>query len=419
MCNVTRKLGALVNQEEANHHDHDYGRKQPYPSDLAILYNAFQRACVVHEFDTINLESALINNHIFDYKISNTATKDPEIDVATTISEWNFQEDIVYADGNCVFYAISRNVRRILLSDMATADVYRHIGLNITMSENEMASRLRHLVCEEFSSQPLKYFNFLTETTEEMYLQMIDQMREDGFYESYLGDLVLLGMANVLHSSIIVFSSIHNQPVIAITPSVSSDTIVGNHFYITYHHAMSHFNNAIFSDSAESTNSTEEEGGKPLIRCRCGINNPASSKKSCINLKCKCCVNGIDCSMKCKCRCCGNNKEKEVVSKAKRVRNKHTYMGHRKRSEVTLKERGETVKRGQLNWIEQSILQELLSDLKESELEHVTERYNRLIAFLKGTVEVASSLNIQEATRRMITLFVKSYFAIQKLNFKK
>ena len=87
------------------------------------------------------------------------------------------------------------------------------------MSIVNLSATLRKLVVMEWKENESMYQDFAPSI---VINQEAEKILSSGFYYGDLGDTMVLALANVLQSSIIVFSSIECHPVFCITPPVQT-----------------------------------------------------------------------------------------------------------------------------------------------------------------------------------------------------
>ena len=428
-------------EKEQSVQDHSY-----HDNSSSILFNAVNKAKLFNDLRNLTNQSPLLDENMifspwccFNGENPYHSSESPMTDITNLISSWGFSEMEVAADGNCVFRAAATNIQFVMdRYPMQGTHPFAEMGFSERMTQDAMARHLRHLVCDEFLENFQHYYEAVNFDGEyEDYLRMVEEMRRDGFFNSDLGDAVLLAITNVLGTPIIVFTTQPGRPVFAITPT-SNVHHVQDYMYVVFRHDKAHFNVAFTTnnsskvmpvlqteDSAVQVDMVEQlqadiAGSSSSSNCRCGLNDVILQDR-CDGLKCSCVKNGRCCNSNCRCQQCANNKCSLISSppsapprKRARIRRRHSHQKSMQSSLSILHERCEVPKRGSVNLIEKCILIEIIVKYPKTESINIADKYNQFVRSINEK-EVKDDLNIQEVSKQMVSNFVKSYFATRKL----
>ena len=127
----------------------------------------------------------------------------------------------------------------------------------------------------------------------------------DGYYNSEMGDLMPLAMANLLQSHIIIFT-VNVQKPFYVSPNINQhDRAI---FLVYDPRGSGHYNAAITYAASKNTKHSHND-----IKCNCGVNATDMNAMSCClrsryACRCKCFKFGMPCSSLCRCKNCGNPK---------------------------------------------------------------------------------------------------------------
>ena len=122
-------------------------------------------------------------------------------------------------DGDCCFRAVARNIFRITSTgeiDRHVVEHLRELGL-FKPSEDSLVTKLRELTVSECSGENRQHYKcaLLANVNFE---KEIEKLSQPGYFTGNLGDFMVNAMANVLKTSIEIFSSMEDYPVIPIAP---------------------------------------------------------------------------------------------------------------------------------------------------------------------------------------------------------
>ena len=134
-----------------------------------------------------------------------------------TLRAWKMTRESIPGDGNCCFRAVASSliINQKVITEHADT-FFNHLGIDAScINQSDFAMKLRELVVSEWQQNSETYQGFLTDTTVEDEAELF---RSSGYFNSELGDTVLLTLSNVLGVSIVVFTSISGNSVINIVP---------------------------------------------------------------------------------------------------------------------------------------------------------------------------------------------------------
>ena len=179
--------------------------------------------------------------------------------------------------------------------------------------------------------------------------QQIDMFLRDGFFNSELGNTMVLALANALGIPITVFSSMTHYPVININPRHMNVPLP---VFIAYNHSgCGHYDGVVASP--EQTPSHIVNAASVPKGCYCG-KSKSDRQGSCYpikikyteTLRCPCLKEKVACSAVCCCKDCKNPYGKKPQSKHCRRRLKHQWQVSLPKSGVFALQAGEAVETG-------------------------------------------------------------------------
>ena len=128
----------------------------------------------------------------------------------------------VAKDGNCLFASVSFSLLQLLTTDGCSLELQQHlnpIGITGDRTLPELIKLLRKLVVDEFlSCNSVEYSSFLLSVEHSSYEETAKRFDQDGFFDCELGNAVNSALANILRTSLVVFSSLENYPILRIIP---------------------------------------------------------------------------------------------------------------------------------------------------------------------------------------------------------
>jgi hypothetical protein len=120
-------------------------------------------------------------------------------------------------DGDCCFRSVARNICTKRTIEELNEEAKNHLtGIGIyNKNEDEMTRALRSLTVQEWRQNRSDYESFLT--TDD-FDEEVERFQAQGYFAGELGNVMTLGMSNMLKMPIIIFSSLENYPVIPVLP---------------------------------------------------------------------------------------------------------------------------------------------------------------------------------------------------------
>ena len=272
----------------------------------------------------------------------------------------------IQGDGNCCFSAVAFSliVNWGVLTDEERTSL-ASCGLSSSMNIEALAAQLRKLAVQEWVSNPSYYQSFLVDSVQVEQEAM--KFLLPGYFHSDLADTMVLSIANTLHATIIVFSSIQYQPVIVITPHTQKVKIPLMLAYTQF--GAGHY---------DAVMAKMQDAGTGTHFCSCGKDDKTQQthcketmRKYAAIIKCKCLQNKSGCSDACRCRNCGNPcGKKEKMFKHPRKRYRHEWQNHTHESSVVFaRSRKEDILTGPFSILEYFVLANIVDSCEDNGLE--------------------------------------------------
>ena len=261
---------------------------------------------------------------------------------------------LVEGDGNCLFSAVA-----VALKQLAT-----HVDLSVheemLIGSDDLSGTLRDLAVKEWTDNSDYYREFLTTVTIE---EEVMKFKENGYYDSELGNTAVLSLSNALKIPIIMLTSMPETPILTVQPRTviipSPIVIAYNQFGSGHYDGVGYSTKTIPSESADVT-------------CRCGRGDKVTilrcSPNPKYNCRCPCFKENKACSSKCQCRNCDNPNGKHIASSAvptSRKRQRQPIQSVQVKSVLFLEQKGEKIAQGKWSLVENLLLLEVLKYLKE------------------------------------------------------
>lgn len=148
-------------------------------------------------------------------------------------------------------------------------------GIHNSMELLLLAAKLRQLVVDEWRSHQEDYEGYVVGNN---IAQQIDLFLRDGFFNSELGNTMVLALANVMGMPIIIFSSILQYPIISVNPHHMTVAIP---VFVAYNHTgCGHYDGVVVK------NNEQARSGAPK-GCYCGKSKSDSRQGGCWPMKTK------------------------------------------------------------------------------------------------------------------------------------
>ena len=307
--------------------------------------------------------------------------------LSDVLETWNMCQQNIQGDGNCCFSAVAFSLSvnwGVFTDDERT--LLASCGLSSSMTIEVMAAQLRKLAVEEWISNSSYYQSFLVDSVQ------VDQEAPKfllpGYFHGDLADTMVLSIANAIHATIIVFSSIQYQPVIVVTPHTQKVKIPLMLAFTQF--GAGHYD-AVVAKMQDTNRKTHI--------CSCGKNDKTQQshcqeimKKYTAVIKCKCLQNKSGCSAACKCRNCGNpcgKKEKSFEHPRKRYR--HEWQNYTHDNSAKFAEtKKEAIETGPFSILEYFVLANIMEtgEINGLEMDPPT-----ISAIFKQVEEICSDIN--------------------------
>jgi hypothetical protein len=277
------------------------------------------------------------------------------------------------------------------------------------MELSAMAAHLRQLVVGEWRNHQEKYEGYVVGMN---ITQQIDLFLRDGYFNSELGNTMVLALANVFGVPIVVFSSIIQYPVINVNPDHMSVPLP---VFVAYNHSGCGHYDAIITEETSLPSAAPHKG------CHCGKSKSDRSQGSCWPMKtkyteiirCPCLRGKKACSTTCSCKNCKNPKP-EPSTKSRR-RSKHQWQVPIPKSGVFALQSGEAVETGPRSLQEYFLLHQCINycqqECIETSADNVLLIYNvlaRAQEHVNLVINVKKQADIEQFIREYETL--KSVF---------
>ncbi|XP_028418771.1 uncharacterized protein LOC114544301 [Dendronephthya gigantea] len=274
-----------------------------------------------------------------------------EQEINSIASQWGLEVVRIAGDGNCFFNSVAFQVSQLLSRCDLQTHVREHLytlGISSAVSVPAISDILRsHLVAEWTGPFTEEYQQFVGEDVD--FQQQAHAFLNSGVFASTIGDLMPLGLSNVLQIPILVLSTQNLVPFYEIYPRSSIGN--GEAILLTFNHGgPGHYDALVHKNQhAEENNNEIHDNGRVLLNkektdnsnrgaCRCGINAGRSKmngpgKKCAYKSRCKCIPRYGSCWHKCKCKGhCGENGSCRVIS-SENVKGKRKS-GNRKKQQI-------------------------------------------------------------------------------------
>lgn len=283
-------------------------------------------------------------------------------------------------DGNCFFSSVASNI----LQDLGIWSAkLRQLGIvqdsNIC---NLLPIKLREIFVWEITGQRKQYYKDFTSDVD--YDEEAKKFLSDGVYDSQVGNLMPLAIAEALETNLILFRTNDVNPLFITPQSPSLDRTV---FLVYEPQGSGHYDAAlVYSDK----NALQPHDRK-CIKCNCGVNTKVSTYSCCKQVRytcrCVCLKAGKSCSDLCRCKGCNNPngcKPAQCGTKT-RKRRSHDLQIEFPSSKKFATERGERMSEGTWSNFENIVVKHIASlggDYKNAAC--VLKLYNDIVYYARA-----------------------------------
>ena len=371
-------------------------RMMPFMSEVPYMY-----------FHSLNNESS-------DIKVQHDKR------LADVLKGWGVMKQPMEGDGNCCFNAVAFSLisNNDNLSD-PQKDLLKTRGIDVSMDIEKLSATLRKLVVAEWKQNESIYQDFAPRI---IVNEEAEKFLSSGFYHEDLADTMILALANVLQSTIIVFSSIECHPVFCITPRVQTISIPFMVVFIQY--GSGHYDGVLISPDADNSSTG-------VYKCSCGKNDK-TIQEHCIEIKskyttqirCKCLKYNKGCHSSCYCKNCSNPLGRRLSGDTPpRKRQKHEWLHTNSYQFGVYK--GEDVSSGPLTMLEFFTFENILMYCEEEGIDqtplNIIQIYNQILMsvkksetslplFFKTTEEASSFIKMHQKLLETFNILCKNQF---------
>lgn len=189
------------------------------------------------------------------------------------VSGLGFEILPVPKDGDCLFTSVLLQLEQLLphADNKELTDHLQMLGLT-EKTLPEKVKVLRAKLVDEWLSNKDEYQKFLVDTELE---EKAAEFRNNGVFTGELGNMMLLGVSNVLRMPVTVFTAMEHFAIIPVSPR--SKPLIGTPIYLSFNHAgPGHYDAVVFQDTfsknshEDDTNSVSQqsqETGKLQLSC--------------------------------------------------------------------------------------------------------------------------------------------------------
>ena len=180
----------------------------------------------------------------------------------------------VSADGNCFFRSVAFQILQVMHFD-CSAELSRHLqnlGISAEATTEDLQLLLRALLVEEWINNRDEYQSFIDPLEFE---SEVRRFRRNGELAGPLGDALPLGMANVLNIPLVIFTTVHNMPIIPVAPRRTVSNCIN--IYLAYSQQGSGHYDALVGSPQDQNAGFEEDIDVQEIVILTGKNSYLSS----------------------------------------------------------------------------------------------------------------------------------------------
>ena len=313
------------------------------------------------------------------------------------LKSWGMKRHCVAGDGNCFFAAMALG----LINDKSKyteykPDFFTSLGLHEPFDVTALSRKLRILAVQEWKSHASDYEGFIKNLS---ILEEADKFMQDGYFDSALGDTVVLALSNALCLPIFVFSSIDHYPVINVTPR---NIVIPVPVFIAYNqYGSGHYDGVVFGLDHPIPISSS----LTINKCNCGKNDKTGVQTSCLPreskyttvIRCPCYKSERACTKLCTCKKCANpyGAHERVLgpTKSSRKRQRHMWQVSMPKSSIFALDAGEKVTAGPRSILEFFALEQTVKFCSE---EGIDASSNNILVIYNTLVEVSRQIESEK-----------------------
>ena len=368
-------------------------------------------------------------------KASTEGNLDPDVHqgrLQSVLTSFNLKSVEVPPDGDCVFHSVIRHLQLVYsFSTSEHKDFLHHLQSLGYSQESSIAHNillLRRLLVDEWLSNRNEYQPFFTgKDFESDALQYVNP----GTYSTDLGDAMVLGIANVLQTPIVIFTSIESWPYVPVQPRhVLPHT---KPIFLAYiQDGPGHYNLAIPRESptlplpAKTKVMVKSPNHHQNCRCGRGYHFKDKARINCSSMsaytsRCPCIRSGHTCTITCKCINCGNGKCEDSCDrekKARRKRQRHPEQEYKRYVGVKyMKDAGEQPLTGQWTADEHYVFLGIIKVVKPmgnfsklcEDVDIITELYSSVLEMAKSVgLRISLSAKSSSKVRAKINAYMSN-----------
>ena len=234
------------------------------------------------------------------------------------LQSFAMQKHEVPMNGDCLFSSIILYLNKTFQINSESNLIDHLNSIGITPQSCDVLL-IRNLMVDEWIFNKEEYQSFFDD--EMQFENEAQHYRASGIYTTQLGDAMLLGLCNVLHLQIIVFTSIPSWPYVTVNPrcTQASEQPLCLAFL---HEGSGHYCLATKQNEEPDCSrladidciKTRATGDVKSCRCGRGRNFHDVDRINCCSNKfyssrCPCLINDLLCTISCKCINCGNSSD--------------------------------------------------------------------------------------------------------------
>ena len=232
------------------------------------------------------------------------------------LQSFAMQKCEVPMNGDCLFSSVILYINEAFQSNSESNLIDHLNSIGITPQSCDVLL-VRNLMVDEWIYNKEEYQSFFDAQTR--FENEAQRYRANGVYTTQLGDAMLLGLSNLLHLQLIVFTSIPSWPYVTVNPRCTQAS--EQPLCLAYlHEGSGHYclatkqnQGAVYSRITDMDSmKTQTTGDVKSCRCGRGRNANNADRVNCCDNKlyssrCPCFKDKVVCTNACKCLNCGNS----------------------------------------------------------------------------------------------------------------
>lgn len=262
-----------------------------------ILDRAANLAAVTESVDSCNGRKRMFNTEHLNLMLSpalfalgtciskSAEQKSSEERLNNILSSYNMELVKSNTDGDCLFTSVIFGLMQIVSSKKYES--YREHLKSFNLSFEDMSTsvlQLRKLLVSEWLANASEYENFVIQNCEKSFRELAESYKVSGVFAGELGNIMVIGLANVLGINIVLYTSMTRMETIPVVPREKA--LISCPIHLAFNHSgCGHYDAVVESrktntGGASMISENPERIQQESKSCRCGRGAAKKDRKN-------------------------------------------------------------------------------------------------------------------------------------------